>query len=158
MAKRLEWRQNNRSVAADYYHKNKRKILEQQKIYYQKNKKQILATKLAYKNKEYATNPLFKITKGLRGRLRHAIRDNYKTGSAIKDLGCTIAELKIYLENKFKKGMSWDNWGKQGWHLDHIKPLASFDLTNREDLLVAVHYTNLQPLWAKENLSKNRKG
>ena len=72
----------------------------------------------------------------------------------MSDLGCTIPELKQYLESKFQEGMTWENWGVHGWHIDHIIPLSSFDLTCREQFLKVCHYTNLQPLWAKDNLSK----
>lgn len=74
----------------------------------------------------------------------------------MRDLGCTIEELKAHLESLFKPGMTWDNWGHTGdvWHLDHIIPLASFDLTDPEQVKLACHYTNLQPLWATENLQK----
>jgi hypothetical protein len=60
--------------------------------------------------------------------------------------------LRARLEVKFQQGMSWDNYGQ--WHIDHIKPLAKFDLTDRTQFLAACHYTNLQPLWAEDNLSK----
>ena len=53
--------------------------------------------------------------------------------------------------------MTWDNWTTDGWHIDHIKPLSSFDLTDRKQLLEVCHYTNLQPLWAKDNLIKSDK-
>ena len=69
-------------------------------------------------------------------------------------MGCTEVELKTYLESKFQPGMSWDNYGRTGWHIDHIRPLSSFDLSNADEQARACHYTNLQPLWAKENLSK----
>ena len=85
-----------------------------------------------------------------------AIKKNYKRGSTVRDLGCTIPELLIHIESQFKKGMTWSNWGMFGWHIDHIKPLYSFNLSNKEKFLEAVHYTNLQPLWAKENLVKNK--
>jgi hypothetical protein len=99
----------------------------------------------------------FKLADILRSRLKHALKGNYKSGSAVKDLGCSIEEFKGYLQAKFVEGMTWDNYGRDGWHIDHIKPLANFDLTNKEELLKACHYTNLQPLWAKDNLKKGNR-
>lgn len=98
-----------------------------------------------------------KLSHSLRRRLRRAIKGGYKAGSVIRDLGCTIDELKTYLGEKFEEGMTWDNWAFDGWHIDHIRPLASFDLADREQFLQACHYTNLQPLWAKENMAKGSK-
>ena len=95
---------------------------------------------------------LFKKKKKLR-----IIKNNQKTGSAVGELGCTIDEFKVYIENKFQEGMSWENWKHDGWHLDHIKPLSSFDLTDREQFLEACHYTNLQPLWGWQNMQKHDK-
>ena len=102
----------------------------------------------------------YKIRCNLRTRLWHALKNNQKVGSAVNDAGCTIKELKQYLETKFYphpktiESMSWDNWKIDGWHIDHIVPLASFDLTDRKQFLKACHYTNLQPLWAFENFIK----
>ena len=83
-----------------------------------------------------------------------------RTSSAVKDLGLTIKEFATYIESKFYPGpngetMSWDNWSVSGWHIDHIVPLASFDLSDPEQQRIANHYTNLQPMWAIENLQKN---
>jgi AraC-like DNA-binding protein len=86
-----------------------------------------------------------------------AIKDNWKSGSTIRDLGCSIVELKRHLEDQFDDNMSWDNYGLDGWHIDHIVPLASFNLTDEDQFKKACHYTNLQPLWAKDNLSKGSK-
>ena len=83
-----------------------------------------------------------------------AIKNNFKAGSAVNDLGCSIDFLYKYLEVKFQPGMTWKNWGRKGWHIDHVTPLDWFDLANREQFLTANHYTNLQPLWWKDNLSK----
>jgi hypothetical protein len=88
----------------------------------------------------------------LRNRLAAAIRQKHKTGSAVRDLGCSISELERHLESQFTEGMTWGNKGE--WHIDHKIPLASFNLSDREQLLIAVHFTNLQPLWAFENQSK----
>ncbi len=96
----------------------------------------------------------YKLAELLRGRFYKAIKINKKPGSAVRDLGCSLEDLKIHLEQQFQEGMNWDNWSRTGWHIDHVKPLASFDLTNREELLKACHFSNLQPLWAKNNLSK----
>ena len=99
-------------------------------------------------------NLQFKLAANLRSRFTAAIRQKNKTGSAVRDLGCSINELKQYLEAQFINGMNWENWSRDGWHIDHIVPLASFDLTDRDQFLKATHFTNLQPLWAQENLSK----
>jgi len=85
--------------------------------------------------------------------MNRAIKGQFKSNSTTKSLGCTIVELKIYLESKFQPNMSWDNYGE--WHLDHIKPLASFDLNNPDEYAKACHYTNLQPLWAIDNIKKS---
>jgi hypothetical protein len=77
--------------------------------------------------------------------------------SALTLVGCSLEELQSHLENKFLPGMSWENHGKKGWHIDHIRPLSSFDLTKEEDQKSALHYTNLQPLWWKDNLIKGNK-
>lgn len=94
----------------------------------------------------------FRIAEGLRTRFRAAYRCNAKAGSAVRDLGCTIADLKVWLESQFTDGMTWASYGQ--WHIDHKKPLSAFDLTDRAQVLAACHWTNLQPLWAIDNLKK----
>ena len=93
----------------------------------------------------------------LASRLRRALRTGQKGGSASRDLGCSIVAFRAYIQTQFLPGMSWNNWARDGWHLDHIRPLASFDLTDREQFLAACHYTNYQPLWAIDNLRKGAK-
>ena len=139
-----------------WYKKNRAKVLEYQKKYRMDNQDKIRKCRGAWEKKKIK-DPLFKLKKILRIRLYDALKDNHKTGSAVEDLGCTIKELKQRLESKFQPGMTWDNWGIRGWHIDHIKPLASFDLADREQLLEVCHYTNLQPLWAEDNRAKRDK-
>jgi hypothetical protein len=105
-----------------------------------------------YQRIRYATNLTVKLARRLRSRTRSALKNGQKAGSAVRDLGCSIPELRLYLESKFQSGMSWDNYGE--WHIDHVKPLAKFDLTDRAQLLEACRYTNLQPLWAEDNRKK----
>lgn len=81
-----------------------------------------------------------------------ALRGKRKSGSAIELLGCSIDEARLHIERQFSTGMSWANYGE--WHVDHIKPLASFDLADPAQLARACHYKNLQPLWALDNLIK----
>ncbi len=115
------------------------------------------ATQRKWRNSNSPAAFRYNLSLSLRSRLHMAIKGSAKTGSAVRDLGCSIPELKLYLEKQFKPGMTWENRSKAGWHIDHIMPLASFDLTNRDELLKAVHYTNLQPLWAEENIKKSDK-
>jgi len=108
-----------------------------------------------HQKRERATNLNAHLSQNLRMRLNRAIKRNTKAGSAVRDLGCSIEQLKTHLETQFVPGMTWDNWGE--WHIDHIKPLSAFDLTDRAQFLVACHYSNLQPLWEAENLRKSNK-
>jgi len=147
-------------LCRNIYNQNWRKRnLEKSQAYHKEHKK-----KWRLKNKEkiklYWDNKLkndiqYKLLHYLRGRLRVALKNNYKTGSAVKDLGCSILEFKQYLETKFQSGMTWENQGQ--WHIDHIKPLSSFNLNERDQLLQACHYTNLQPLWAIDNVRKSNR-
>jgi hypothetical protein len=133
------------------------KQIERVSIYNKNNSKDRLLYNKQYRYNREQIDISYKLSNYLRSRLTHAIKGNFKTGSAVKDLGCSVEELKAYIESKFQEGMSWDNYGFYGWHIDHIRPLASFDLSNPEELKKACHYTNLQPLWAEENLSKGDK-
>lgn len=108
-----------------------------------------------YQSRRKQTDTLFAIAANLRSRLWNALKGNFKSGSAVRDLGCSIDFLKQHLELQFQERMTWENYGE--WHIDHKKPLASFDLTNRKQFLEACHYTNLQPLWAADNIRKGSK-
>ena len=146
-----------RIINKKYADSNRDKILQDMRDWYSKNSDKVkknVANRIKEREK---SDVMFKLTRVLRARLNGAIKRNHKAGSAVKDLGCTIDEFKLYIESKFEPGMTWNNYGHRTWHIDHIQPLASFDLTLPEELKKACHYTNLQPLWAKDNLSKSDK-
>lgn len=140
-----------------YYQNNKDKINSKKKKYARANIQKIREYKRNWQRNKSKMDLNFKISRNLRRRLNHVIKGTVKQGSSIKNLGCSIDFLIKYLESKFKPGMSWDNYGTGGWHLDHIKPLSSFNLNNRKEFLKAVNYRNIQPLWAIQNLKKNNK-
>lgn len=103
--------------------------------------------------------PQEKLADYLRSRLSRAVRaqmreqpERTRGASAVRDLGCTLPELMRHLEAQFKPGMTWENYGE--WHIDHVEALSKFDLRDREQCRKACHYSNLQPLWATENLKK----
>lgn len=132
---------------------NKEKRNKQQREYSYKNRD---------KRNEYLKNKRkediqFRIRKNIRDRMRAAMDGRSKSEHTMKLLGCSIEELKIHLEKQFTTGMGWDNYGKKGWHIDHILPCASFDLTNLDEQIKCFHYSNLQPLWAKDNYKKRDK-
>lgn len=152
-----KWREENtekhRQNARDYYHANRELRTKQMKDYKEQNR-DALNRKKREAHKKF---PERRLSQNLRVRLVMALKRNSKVGSAVRDLGCTIQELKTYLESKFEPGMTWDNYGQGGWHCDHIKPLSNYDLSNPEVLKQLVHYTNLQPLWAADNIRKSNK-
>jgi hypothetical protein len=141
----------------EYKKNNLDKIIERNKIYYLKNKEKIKKNNYSNTKKRRKNDILFK----LRCNLNVRIRMFMKSINIVKDnptfdiIGCTPQFLKEYLEKQFTKDMSWENHGLFGWHIDHIIPLSSAN--TEEELYKLCHYTNLQPLWAKDNLAKSNK-
>lgn len=160
-AKSREWAKNNRAKATEtarkYRQSNPEQHAEAVKRYNKAHPEKRRKTHRTYIANRKMKDLNFKLACSVRSRLGTALKDNAKSGSAVSDLGCSIPELKEHIEKQWQEGMSWDNWTLDGWHIDHIKPLASFDLTDLTQFKAAVHYTNLQPLWAEANLSKGKK-
>jgi len=142
-----QYRLDNKEKFKQYYLDNKEKI----KQYNLNNRDKI---NLNY-NKRMQIDPLYKLSCTLRSRIRTFIKKSEynKENTTAEILGCDFETVRKYLENQFIDGMSWDNHGR--WHIDHIKPLAKAE--TEEELYKRCHYTNLQPLWAADNLSKGAK-
>jgi len=182
----IEYRKKNKKELIikkqKYYLENKEEIKEKVSIYQKtKNGKKVKnrsskkyrkTLKAKETRKKWINNNRERLNKLKRiryekNKLNHnisqAIRDSLrygKNGRHWEDLvGFTLNDLKNHLENQFEEGMCWDNYGRFGWHIDHIIPIASFDITdyNCEDFKKCWSLDNLQPLWAEENLSKGSK-
>ena len=124
-----------------------------------KNKMRREGNRSALHKIRYQEDRNYRLMLGLKGRIQQALklqcgRKAYKTAEL---LGCSIPEFKEWIASQFEDGMSWDNYGLHGWHIDHIRPCASFDLTDPEQQKQCFHYTNQQPLWAKDNMAKGAK-
>lgn len=152
------YQQSNKQHLQNYYQKNKERICAYSK---QWRKDHPEAFRIAHKKwrTKFNQTPLGKLRHATRRRIENQMKRlkiHIKTCS-YSDNGCSSIQLKQHIESKFQPGMTWDNYGWAGWHLDHIRPIASFDLTKPEEILAANHYTNLQPLWAKDNIVKGDK-
>jgi hypothetical protein len=126
---------------------------QKKRMYYERYKPRITERY----NERYRTDPQFKIAVVLRKRVVLALKARGASKSkSLRDLlGCSIPHLKTHLETQFAEGMNWDNHGE--WHIDHIMPCAAFDLTQEDEQHRCFHYSNLQPLWAEENMRKSAK-
>lgn len=108
-----------------------------------------------YKKNKWKKDINFRIMENMRGRIYKALKTNSKSKKTAYLLGCTVEQLKQHLENLFSEGMSWENYGE--WHVDHKKPCSLFDFTLESEQKECFNFNNLQPLWAKDNLSKSNK-
>lgn len=177
-ARAKKWYQDNHSRALTYYADKRKdegyrqKMKDYLKDYYQKNKENILAQNREYRartgylelkakahRRSMLNNPNYRMAHILRGRVQAAIkfRRGQKATKTTELIGCSIEVARQHIESQFKEGMTWQNHGMYTWHIDHIIPLETFDLTTIEGQKKAFHYTNLQPLFALENLSKGSK-
>ena len=161
-------KEKQKQHAKEYYQKNKEKKLQYNKEwrlknkeyhklyssnYYYFNKLEINKKTIIRQAKRYKTDTNYKITRILRKRLYYAVKN--KKFKTMELLGCDVKKLWQHLESKFQPGMTRENHGL--WHVDHIIPCASFDLRCPVQQLACFHYTNLQPLWAIDNLKKGAK-
>ena len=110
-----------------------------------------------YQKSRLRADPEFRLRRVLRSRLSHALKSvgAKRADRTLNLLGCSPAHLKAWLTFYFQPGMSWNNYGE--WHVDHIRPCVSFDLTDSEQQKECFHYTNLQPLWKLDNFKKGAK-
>ena len=159
--KRYKKSDKGRLTQERFYKKNKNKIL-------QWHKERRLSGRAAEYDRQYrpqyikkrrSNDPMFRLLSNVRARLKQFLRlkNLKKHTSSVKLFGCTPEELKAHIEKQFKPGMTWENYGLKTWHIDHIKPLSL--AKSMQDVIdqKLMHYTNLQPLWAKENISKSNK-
>ena len=150
--------------AKEYYIENQKIIIDRVKIWGNNNKNKVVQYKKNYveKNRDFINAKMVQRKKDdpiLKLKMLYRAKTNKILGSnreATFDLiGCSPSELKTYLEKQFKDGMCWENHGLFGWHIDHIIPLSS--AKNDDELKKLCHYSNLQPLWAIENIVKRDK-
>jgi hypothetical protein len=149
------YRKEKENQIKEYRLKNREKIAEVRRAWAKKNIKHVLE----YRKNKRKNDIQYRIMESLRNRINSAIvyQKTTKHANSLKLLGCSIKEAKEHIEKQFKDGMKWENYGHKTWHIDHIIPCASFDLTDPEQQKKCFHYTNIQPLWASENLSKGAK-
>ena len=143
-AKRKKWYEDNPDYNKEYRDKNWDTLVVKKREY-----------RRGYRNERLKTDHLYKLKKTLRGRIWQAFKQKgWKKGLGSEILiGCKYETAKKHIESQFKDGMTWDNHGYRGWHIDHIIPLS---IAKTEDEMIKLfNYTNLQPLWAKDNMDKS---
>ena len=138
--------------ATNRYKAKKQHCLEVIHEYYKNNKKRCYEQRRAYHVKKLKTDIAYKLRCQMSIRINNALKLYKKSEATSKLVGCSFNYLKQYISSKFKKGMTWKNYGK--WQIDHIVPCCKFNLSTKSEQKKCFHYTNLQPLWAKDNLSK----
>jgi hypothetical protein len=145
----------NKEKRSIYYKNYSLKNKEKLKNYYIKNKNHI--TKIQIKRQKFRLkNDInYKIKIGLKVRFKSALKNNIKRGHTLELLGCSIEFFRKNLESQFTEGMNWNNYGRGGWVIDHIRPCSSFDLSKKSEQMLCEHYTNKQPLWEVDNLKKS---
>lgn len=154
------WRKNNPDKVVEDFKKwtleNPGHSAANARAYYWRNREAVLNNANTRARKRRGVDINFKLAGGLRSRISTTLRGiATKSKRTIALLGCSVEHLRKHLEKQFATGMTWENYGLKGWHIDHKRPCASFDLTQPEQQRLCFHYTNLQPLWALDNLRKN---
>lgn len=147
------WRIQNPGKREEHDRNWRKNNLERERLRSREKRSRLGPQEIARRQRRLETDVEFRMRFRLRNRLWYALRGRVKSARTLELLGCPVPSLLSYLETKFKDGMTWENYGPV-WHVDHIRPCASFDLTDPAQQRECFHYTNLQPLFALENLQK----
>ncbi len=173
-AEARRWRQRNPEKAREYWQKwwdadpegraqkcregrerNREKKRAADRLYGKMHKEERRRYMRKYSRERRRKDPIFRLIRNLRNRVYCAVRRGFCSMHTMELLGCSKDELVAYVESQFEQGMTWDNYGE--WHIDHIRPCSSFDLTLEKEQKLCFHWSNLRPLWASENLRKGSK-
>jgi hypothetical protein len=168
-AYKKKWAKDNHEKVSNYQKNYRESHVEEQKLRVKACRKAKPEKYKAY-HKEYQkgyypqyqrnrrkTDPYFRLVGNLRNRVKSALKGLSKTKSTQELLGAPFEVVRDHIENQFKIGMTWENHGHKTWHIDHIQPCETFDLTDAGQQKKCFHYTNLQPLWVEDHLRKHGK-
>lgn len=147
-----EYRKRNPEKWAEYRAKNREKLAANARQYRADNAAEQSKRDVARRKAKRASDPKFAIVHRTRARIAHAYRGALKPAATQRLIGCTFEQFCAHIESQFLPGMSWAN--RSQWHIDHIRPVCSFDLSDPEQAMQAFNFTNCQPLWAIDNLRK----
>jgi hypothetical protein len=159
-----KWHREKRKEKPEYYRQMDRnrvktrtdQVRQREMAYRQRNAESIRAYRRQWQANRMSVDLSFRFRSNLASLINTSIRKQFgaKAHKTTALIGCTVDELRQHLEAQFTDGMTWDNYGRTGWHIDHIRPCASFDLSDPEQQRECFHYSNLQPLWAVDNIRK----
>lgn len=155
LARKLKYAKDKDEISKKRRLSDKTKANEASRKYRAANKDKVKAWKSAYVKKKWREDRNFRIQNNLRVRLHAFLKRSgiVKKQRFIDFLGCSFENFTKYLESQFQPGMTWGN--RKDWHIDHIIPLSS--AKTEDEIYKLNHYTNLQPLWAEDNLKKSDK-
>jgi len=170
----IAYRLRNKAHRIEWISKNKERVQKKHREYISKNRDYWLQWdrdrrrnrspearahhnkyKRAYRKMRCEKDPSFKLRQQLASRIWSALKGSQKSAHTMELIGCTVEELWIHLESQFKRGMTRSNYGI--WHCDHIQACAKFDLADPAQQRICFHWSNLQPLWATDNIKKGNR-
>lgn len=155
------WKNKNRekirAYGREYFKVNKEARKKAHATWLANNQDKTNKTKREWAQKRRDSDAGFRLSTNLRIRIWEVLKGNKKSAKTAELIGCSIIELRQHLEKQFQSGMGWDNYGRKGWHVDHIKPCARFNLSDPAQQKICFHYSNLRPLWALDNIRKGVK-
>jgi hypothetical protein len=150
--KRYDNSEHGKAMKAEYSRTETARILSRARNKKYSSKPDVFERRKAYERDRFSNNINYRLISNLRSRLYGALKGTTKSDHTMRLLGCDVSQLWEHLESMFKEGMTKENYGR--WHVDHIKPCYSFDMSDPDQQKQCFHYSNLQPLWAEDNLIK----